>query len=74
MTSSPMTFSSWRVNWAYESLTFVGHEYSDHSSTPLTRDIIRMGMTSVVADTSRMKQEMQLELLYPTFRHGLALM
>ena len=44
-----------------------------HSRTPLTRDMIRMGMTSVVADTSRMKQEIQKELIYPTFRHGLAI-
>jgi len=35
--------------------------------------MIRMGMTSVVADTSRMKQEIQKELIYPTFRHGLAI-
>jgi NAD dependent epimerase/dehydratase family enzyme len=42
-----------------------------HSRTPLTRDMIRMGMTSVVADTSRMKEEMHRDLLYPTFRHGL---
>jgi nucleoside-diphosphate-sugar epimerase len=44
-----------------------------HSRTPLTRDMIRMGMTSVVADTSRMKREIQRELLYPTFRQGLAI-
>jgi NAD dependent epimerase/dehydratase family enzyme len=44
-----------------------------HSHTPLTRDMIRMGMTSVVADTSRMKQEIQRELLYPTFRQGMTI-
>jgi nucleoside-diphosphate-sugar epimerase len=42
--------------------------------TPLTRDMIQMGMTSVVADTSRMKQEIQADLLYPTFRQGLTLL
>lgn len=43
------------------------------SRTPLTRDMIRMAMTSVVADTSRMKQEIQRKLLYPTFWQGLAI-
>lgn len=41
--------------------------------TPLNRDIVRMGMTSVVADTSRMKQEIVAELLYPTLDKGMAL-
>jgi hypothetical protein len=31
-----------------------------------------MGMTSLVADTSRMKQEMVAKLKYPTFEEGLA--
>ena len=42
-------------------------------ATPLNRDIIRMGMTSVVADTSRMKREIVAELLYPTLDKGMAL-
>jgi hypothetical protein len=32
-----------------------------------------MGMTSVVADTSRMKREIVAELLYPTLDKGMAL-
>jgi hypothetical protein len=32
-----------------------------------------MGMTSVVADTRRMKQEIVTELLYPTLDQGMAL-
>jgi nucleoside-diphosphate-sugar epimerase len=45
-----------------------------HARTPLTRDMIQMGMTSVVADTSRMKQEIRRGLLYPTFRTGLLIL
>jgi hypothetical protein len=33
-----------------------------------------MGMTSVVADTSRMKREISDTLLYPTLRQGLKVM
>lgn len=43
-----------------------------HSASPLTRDMIQMGMTSVVADTSRMKREIAPALIYPTLREGLA--
>ncbi|MFY9271036.1 MAG: NAD(P)-dependent oxidoreductase [Candidatus Manganitrophaceae bacterium] len=42
--------------------------------SPLTRDIIKMGMTSVVADTSRMKRELLPDLAYPTFREGCSLL
>jgi nucleoside-diphosphate-sugar epimerase len=43
-------------------------------SAPLTRDIIRAGMTSAVADNSRMKRELLTELSYPSFGQGLALL
>ena len=43
------------------------------TATPLNRDIVRMGMTSVVADTSRMKRDIVAELLYPTLDKGMAL-
>jgi len=43
------------------------------TATPLNRDIVQMGMTSVVADTSRMKREIVAELLYPTLDKGMAL-
>ncbi|HEY6193340.1 MAG TPA: NAD-dependent epimerase/dehydratase family protein [Bacteroidota bacterium] len=42
------------------------------TSAPLTRDIVTMGMTSVVADTSRMKKELLPALSFPTFREGIA--
>jgi nucleoside-diphosphate-sugar epimerase len=42
--------------------------------TPLNRDIVAMGMTSVVADTSRMKSEMASELMFPTLEQGLAIL
>jgi nucleoside-diphosphate-sugar epimerase len=38
---------------------------------PLTRDMLSMGMTSVVADTSRMKRELLDALAFPTFDEGL---
>jgi nucleoside-diphosphate-sugar epimerase len=44
------------------------------AGTPLTRDMIAMGMTSVVADTSRMKREIVGQLHYPTLRQGIALL
>lgn len=44
------------------------------TASPLTRDIIKMGMTSVVADTSRMKRELLPTLAYPTFSEGRSLL
>lgn len=43
------------------------------TGTPLTRDIVTMGMTSVVADTTRMKKEIVSELMFPTLRDGLTI-
>lgn len=37
------------------------------TGTPVTRDIVRMEMTSVVTDTRRMKRELVPKLRYPTF-------
>jgi nucleoside-diphosphate-sugar epimerase len=45
-----------------------------HTGTPLNRDIIQMGMTSVVADTGRMKREIVAKLIYPTLDQGIALL
>jgi hypothetical protein len=45
-----------------------------HTGTPLTRDMIAMGMTSVVADTSRIKREIVGRLDYPTLHQGIALL
>ena len=41
---------------------------------PLNRDIIRAGMTSSVADNSRMKQDLLPRLAYPTLEQGLKLL
>jgi nucleoside-diphosphate-sugar epimerase len=42
--------------------------------TLLNRDIVNAGMTSCVADTSRMKRELLPELAYPTIKQGLNLL
>ncbi|HEU5250646.1 MAG TPA: NAD(P)-dependent oxidoreductase [Thermoanaerobaculia bacterium] len=44
------------------------------SASPLTRDFIRIGMASSVADTSRMKKELLPRLDYPTLDEGLSLL
>jgi nucleoside-diphosphate-sugar epimerase len=41
------------------------------TGAPLTRDLVRMGLTSVVADTNRMKRELLAELTYPGLDQGL---
>ncbi len=41
------------------------------TAAPLNRDIVRAGMTSSVADTSRMKNDLLPRLTYPTFREGI---
>jgi nucleoside-diphosphate-sugar epimerase len=42
--------------------------------SPFTRDFIRIGMVSAVADTSRMKSELLPALEYPTLEKGLSLL
>jgi nucleoside-diphosphate-sugar epimerase len=42
--------------------------------SPLTRDFIRIGMASYVADTSRMKAELLPRLAYPDLQAGLELL
>jgi len=44
------------------------------SPAPLNRDIVRAGMTSCVADTSRMKRELLPTLAYPTIQQGISLL
>lgn len=41
---------------------------------PLNRDIVKAGMTSCVADTSRMKRELLPVLAYPTINQGIDLL
>jgi nucleoside-diphosphate-sugar epimerase len=45
-----------------------------HTRCPISREVLRMGMTSSVADTTRMKKELIPSLLYPTWREGLRLL
>lgn len=44
------------------------------TAAPLTRDFIRIGMASSVADTTRMKRELLPRLAYPTLQDGLKLL
>jgi nucleoside-diphosphate-sugar epimerase len=44
------------------------------TAAPLTRDIVKAGMTSAVADNSRMKSELLPRLAYPTLRDGIELL
>jgi len=44
------------------------------TAAPLTRDIVRAGMTSAVADGSRMKRELLPRLAYPTLAEGIKLL
>jgi nucleoside-diphosphate-sugar epimerase len=41
------------------------------TAAPVTRDVIRMGMTSVVADTRCTKRDLTAKLIYPTLAEGL---
>jgi len=44
------------------------------TSSPLTRDFIKIGMVSHVCDTSRMKKELLPKLAFPTLKQGLVLL
>ena len=44
------------------------------TTAPLTRDIVKAGMTSAVADNARMKSEILARLAYPTLDDGIALL
>jgi nucleoside-diphosphate-sugar epimerase len=44
------------------------------TGAPLNRDIVRAGMTSCVADNSRMKRELLPVLAYPTIAEGMKLL
>ena len=45
-----------------------------HTATPLTRDIVRMGMTLVAANPNRMTNDLVRDVMYPTLAHGLAIL
>lgn len=44
------------------------------TAAPITRDFIRIGMASYVADTTRMKQELLPKLGYPSLAEGIPLL
>lgn len=67
----------WRVpEWAVLSAAACCEAFASvfGTASPLTRDFIRIGMTSAVADTSRTKKELLPRLEYPTLREGLSLL
>lgn len=67
----------WRLpTFAFHAAATLCESFASHFNTaaPLTRDIVRIGLTSVVADTSRMKHELVSHLSYPTLMEGLKLL
>lgn len=56
----------WTAAWCCRAVTWVFR-----LPCPINPDIMRMGMTPVVADTSRFRRELLAELSYPTLEEGL---
>ena len=70
-------FKPWRMpKWSFYAVAIVSEIVAMvfHTATPLNRDMVQMGMTSVVADTSRMKHDLVSDLTYPTLTQDLALL
>jgi nucleoside-diphosphate-sugar epimerase len=67
----------WRLpEWAFHAAGTGCELYAAIFGTaaPLTRDIVKAGMTSAVADNSRMKRELLSRLEYPTLADGILLL
>jgi len=68
---------TWRLpDWVFQ-LAGIGCETAAlilGTGAPLNRDIVRAGMTSCVADNSRMKRELLTTLAYPTIADGMKLL
>ncbi len=67
----------WRLpRWMFFAATWGCEAFAllFRTPAPLNRDVIRAGMTSSVADNSRMKQELLPRLAYPTLDEGLKLL
>jgi nucleoside-diphosphate-sugar epimerase len=68
---------AWRLpEWMFH-IAGIGCETASsilHTAAPLNRDIVRAGMTSCVADNSRMKCELLKTLAYPTIAEGMKLL
>lgn len=68
---------AWRLpRWMFEAAAVTSEMAAliFHTAAPLNRDIIKAGMTSCVADNSRMKRELRPVLAYPTLNEGISLM
>ena len=66
----------WRLpEWTFRLAAASCETFASVAGTraPLTRDILRAGMTSSVADNRRMKSELIAVLLYPSLREGIDL-
>lgn len=68
----PWRVPEWSVFAAAAGCELFGSVFG--TAAPLTRDFVQIGMTSSVADTSRMKRELLPRLEYPTLREGLSLL
>ena len=69
---APWRFPAFMFYWA--AILCEAFAITFRTNTPLNRDIVAMGMTSVVADTSRMKNQISATLLFPTFKQGLTIL
>jgi nucleoside-diphosphate-sugar epimerase len=68
----PWRVPEWSVFAAAAGCEFFASVFGTIS--PLTRDFVRAGMTSSVADTSRARRELLPDLEYPTLSEGLSLL
>lgn len=67
----------WRLpSWMFHAAGFASEAaaFVLHTAAPLNRDIIKAGMTSCVADNSRMKKELLPVLSHPTIEQGIELL
>lgn len=67
----------WRApEWAFYLAAWCVETYARifRTASPLTRDFIKIGMASYVADTTRMKAELLPQLRYPSLNEGIELL
>jgi hypothetical protein len=67
----------WKApRWAFFTAAGCVEAYASifHTPAPLTRDFIKIGMASYVADTTRMRQELLPRLEYPSYKQGISIM
>jgi nucleoside-diphosphate-sugar epimerase len=68
----PYRLPAWMFHMAGFSVEMAALAF--RTAAPLNRDIVRAGMTSSVADNSRMKRELLPALKYPTLQEGISLL